>query len=106
MTHILNKIDQRFNHHRFLWIVVVVFIILLLWARFSMLDEQVHATGRIIPAGKTRVIQHLEGGIINEILVSEGQEVKKGETIFVVRNQMCESCAKTHEAKSKATKEC
>lgn len=58
----------------------------LLWAGFSEIDQHVRATGRVVPAGNARTVQHLEGGIIMEILVSEGDEVNAGDPLFRIAN--------------------
>ncbi len=47
------------------------------WANFATLDEVSIATGEVVPAGRIKVVQHLEGGIIQEIYVSEGDTVRE-----------------------------
>lgn len=55
---------------------------LLLWSAFASLDVIVRTEGRVIPAGRSQIIQHLEGGIVRSILVQEGQVVKAGQTLM------------------------
>lgn len=55
--------------------VVALFIV---WANVARLDEVAIAEGEVVPEGKVKVIQHLEGGVIRDIHVTEGQEVKEG----------------------------
>lgn len=50
----------------------------LLWASFANLDEVAIALGEVVPQGRVKTIQHLEGGIIDEILVREGDTVREG----------------------------
>jgi len=50
----------------------------LVWAYFARLDEVSSAPGEVVPQGQVKVIQHLEGGIVSEISVVEGQPVAKG----------------------------
>lgn len=50
----------------------------LIWAHYADLDEVAVAMGEVVPQGKVKVIQHLEGGIIEEIHVNEGDSVKEG----------------------------
>lgn len=59
----------------FVVIVAAFLLFILLWAAVMPVDVIVRAEGRIIPAGKAQIIQHLEGGIVSAILVSEGQAV-------------------------------
>ncbi len=61
---------------------MVLSFIFILWASFTEVDESVHGEGSVIPSGKTKIIQHLEGGIIEEIFVSEGEQVKKDAPLF------------------------
>ncbi|MEY2791776.1 MAG: hypothetical protein RL295_1941, partial [Pseudomonadota bacterium] len=53
-----------------------------LWAAWAPIDKIVRAQGRIITASKSQVVQHLEGGIVSEILVHEGQKVQAGQTLM------------------------
>jgi membrane fusion protein, adhesin transport system len=51
------------------------------WAAVTRLDEVTIGEGRVIPAGKLKVVQSLEGGIIRDLLAREGQSVKEGEPL-------------------------
>jgi adhesin transport system membrane fusion protein len=67
-----------------------IFVILLLVATFSWmfvseLDEVAVATGQVVPQGQVKLIQHLEGGTVTEILAKEGQKVSKGERLMQLR---------------------
>lgn len=54
------------------------------WASFSTLDVVSMVTGEVIPASQVKTIQHLEGGIVREILVKEGNPVKLGQPLIVL----------------------
>lgn len=56
-------------------LVVVVFVG---WAAVTKVDEVAVAHGEVVPSGSVRVVQHLEGGIIADILVEEGMLVEAG----------------------------
>lgn len=71
---------------RLLLVVVLVLFSFFAWAFFSEISQHVRGQGRVIPSGKIRNIQHLEGGIIREILVQEGDFVKSGQDLFVIDN--------------------
>jgi HlyD family type I secretion membrane fusion protein len=51
------------------------------WAATAPLDSAAVAPGVVVAAGQNKVIQHLEGGIIEEILVSEGETVTAGQVL-------------------------
>ena len=64
------------------WPVMILLAVSIGWANFATLDEVSIATGEVVPAGRIRVIQHLEGGIIQEIYVTEGDTVREGQTLL------------------------
>lgn len=55
------------------------------WAKVAELDIVSVAPGRIVPSGRIKEIQHLEGGIIQDILVQEGDQVKEDDTLLVLQ---------------------
>lgn len=61
-----------------LYTIAVTMLILVLWAFFAKVDEVVRGDGRVIPSKQVQVIQSLDGGIVSEILVSEGESVAIG----------------------------
>ena len=77
-------LERLLEHHPlptwriFAWPVMVLMMVLLIWANFADLEEVAVATGEVVPQGKIKVIQHLEGGIIEEIYVTEGGVVHVG----------------------------
>lgn len=54
----------------------------LLWAMIAEVDVIVRTVGQIIPAGKSQLVQHLEGGIVEQILVKEGEVVVAGQPLM------------------------
>jgi len=52
------------------------------WATLARVDVIVRTSGQIIPAGKSQVVQHLEGGIVRRILVHEGELLTRGQALF------------------------
>lgn len=51
------------------------------WSAFTTIDEVAAAPGEVKPSGHVQAVQHLEGGIVEEIMVSDGDFVKAGETL-------------------------
>jgi len=64
------------------WVVAVLMLTALIWAKYAVLEEVTMGEGKAIPSSKVQVIQNLEGGIVTEIFVREGQLVNKGETLL------------------------
>lgn len=52
------------------------------WAHFSKVDEVAVTQGELIPAAQVRPVRALEGGVIREIKVKEGDEIKKGDVLI------------------------
>ena len=64
------------------WIAAALLLGALLWAGFAVLEEVTTGEGKAIPSSKVQVIQNLEGGIVSDIFVREGQVVDKGDTLL------------------------
>jgi len=91
MKDYFKKIDNNWHYRPLMWVVVACLVSFFIWASFTQIHEQVRGTGRITPAGDIRVVQHLEGGIIQQIVKQEGEQVKKDDVIFYINNQRAES---------------
>lgn len=61
-----------------IWAIIGFFLFLLLWANFAVIDEVTKGDGKAIPSSKLQKIQNLEGGIVAELFVREGQIVEAG----------------------------
>lgn len=64
------------------WSLCLVFSLLLLWSAFANLDEFTRGHGKVVPSSDVQVIQNLEGGILSELLVAEGAEVRRGQVLL------------------------
>jgi len=61
-----------------IWAIIGFFVFLVVWAGFSQIDEVTRGDGKAIPSSKLQKIQNLEGGIVAELYVKEGQIVEAG----------------------------
>ncbi|MBB5722211.1 adhesin transport system membrane fusion protein [Loktanella ponticola] len=68
-----------------IWLVGATVLVFLAWAKFAFLDEIVRAEGEVVSASRPQIIQNLEGGILAELLVSEGEIVEHGDVIAKLR---------------------
>lgn len=64
------------------WATAACLLTALLWGHFAVLEEVTTGEGKAIPSSKIQVIQNLEGGIVSEIFVREGQMVQKGDVLL------------------------
>lgn len=66
----------------FLWSIAALVGWFFLWAALSEVDERVRGTGQAMPSSDMQVVQSLEGGILTDLLVAEGDHVRKGQSLL------------------------
>ncbi|UFS61454.1 HlyD family type I secretion periplasmic adaptor subunit [Sulfurimonas sp. HSL-3221] len=80
-------LERTALHSRlFLWIMLLTVAVFIVWADHAMIDEVVKGNGKIVPSSQIKPIQNLEGGIVKEILIKEGDLVKKGEPLLKMQD--------------------
>lgn len=84
-------VESRWNYHIVVWPIVMIVTLFIVWASFSEIDELVHGEGKVIPYSQKKILQHLEGGIVEKIYVHEGERVKKGDPIYKLKNSTSRS---------------
>lgn len=73
-----------------IWLVAVTLAVFIGWAAFAWIDEIVRADGEVVSSSRPQIIQNLEGGILSEMLVSQGDTVQPGQvlaTLYATRFQ-------------------
>lgn len=76
--------DTRFDTRLVALVIALTFGGFLYWGLFAELDSGAIAIGEVIPAGRVRTVQHLEGGMIKAIRVRDGDRVKAGAELLVL----------------------
>jgi len=66
--------------------ISALFITFLIWANFFEIDEYVHAQGKIQPESDTKILSHFEGGVVQDILVKEGDIVKENQVLLRLKD--------------------
>ncbi|MCX4308811.1 MAG: HlyD family type I secretion periplasmic adaptor subunit [Desulfovibrio sp.] len=69
-----------------LWLILIFFGIFGIWSFFGHISGAVVAPGTIKIENERKIVQHLEGGIVEDILVREGEEVKAGQPLVVLES--------------------
>ena len=73
---------------RILFRASMAFLVLFfLWAGFFKIDQVVHAQGQVIASSRTQIVQAADGGVLVDMKVQEGDEVKAGEIIAVLEKE-------------------
>ena len=97
---VLEVAPTRLRFVLYFWVIAILGF--LIWANFALIDEIARGDGEIIPSGENQIVQNLEGGIVDEILVTEGQEVKKGEVLLKIDNTKSSSSYSSNAVKADA----
>ncbi|MVT69690.1 HlyD family type I secretion periplasmic adaptor subunit [Bradyrhizobium pachyrhizi] len=71
--------------------IIAVFCIALVWATLGSVDIVASATGKIVPGGRTKLIQPFETGVVRAIRVRDGQTVKAGDVLIELDPTMTEA---------------
>lgn len=72
------------SSQRLLYVIAAFVLCAVVWAYFAKLDEVTVGSGKVIPAQQIQVIQNLEGGIVKEIRVREGDLVTVGQPLLAI----------------------
>lgn len=72
------------SSHYLLIAIVSLIIAFIIWSSTSEIEEITHGSGQVVPTQEIQVVQSLEGGILSELLVREGQAVEKGQILLKV----------------------
>lgn len=73
--------DVKGGTHLFLGLCVAAVVAFAVWANKAELDIVSVATGEVAPSSNIQTVEHLEGGIVREILVKEGERVSKDQPL-------------------------
>lgn len=65
-----------------IWLSLCSLTVLLVWAYFASIDEIVRGNGRVVPSQQLQVVQSMDGGVVQEILVRPGAMVEQGDVLL------------------------
>jgi membrane fusion protein, adhesin transport system len=74
--------EPRWLPHLLLGTIVLLLVFALAWAALAQLDEVTRGEGRVVTQSQVQLVQNLEGGIVSEILVREGDVVQKDQILL------------------------
>lgn len=85
------KTDLRSHARSGFILTIILFGILAGWMSYTEINSAVVSTGSVIVKGKPKSVQHLDGGIVEEILIEDGQKVRRGETMIVLDDTLLQA---------------
>ena len=74
-----------------LWVILLFFIVAFAWASVAKLDKVTTGIGKVIPSSQLQVVQNLEGGIVKQVMVREGEHVTKGQKLLLIDDTLFQS---------------
>jgi adhesin transport system membrane fusion protein len=78
--------------------LLVVIVLAVVWAGIVNVDEITRGDGKVIPSRQVQILQSLDGGIVSEILVAEGQTVNTGQVLVQIDSTRFESSLRENRA--------
>mgnify|MGYP005988914739 FL=1 len=82
---VLEHQPKRIRRVLVFWLITVLLFII--WSTFAEIDEIARGPGKIVPSGENQILQNLEGGIIDEVLIDKGDVVTAGQVLLKLTNQ-------------------
>ncbi|OOF10290.1 hemolysin secretion protein D [Salinivibrio sp. PR5] len=74
-----------------LWTIALFLIAAAIWASQAQLDKVTVGQGKVIPSSQLQVVQNLEGGLVKELLVKEGDTVARGQRLILIDDTLFRS---------------
>jgi multidrug efflux pump subunit AcrA (membrane-fusion protein) len=81
----LESIYRKVTNLSLIYVLAIGFLTFIFWASFFSFDQTINAHGQVISLEKTQIIQAVDGGVLTELKVHEGQAVKAGEILAVLQ---------------------
>ena len=95
------------NTHRArwtIWITLITLATLITWAAFAKVDQVTRATATVIASARTQEIQASDGGVLTQLLVKEGDNVKRGQLLVVLEEARAQAAVANSATKIAALK--
>lgn len=67
-----------------IWLVAIAFLAFCIWSANAPLDQIVRGRGKVVPSSNTQIIQSLEGGILSQMLVREGDIITRDQPLVIL----------------------
>ena len=74
--------QEPLRARRLLYGALITLVLLVIWAGLAKVDEVTRGEGKVVPSSQVQIIQSMDGGVVEEIFVQEGQTVKAGQLLM------------------------
>lgn len=81
MRDLTKEIKPPKKSNKLLWIIVCLLSALLVWSYLTQFSRVVRANGKVVSHERTQIVQNLEGGILTQLNVSEGDNIEAGQVL-------------------------
>lgn len=79
-----NSAHLAYRSRRLIWLSAACIAAIIGWATWAKLEEVVIGEGKVVPSLSVQTIQSLEGGLVKELLVRQGERVTQGQPIAIL----------------------
>lgn len=86
LTSEANLVDAAKGSSRMIYLIATAFGVFILWAAFAWVDEIVRAEGEVVSSSRAQIVQNLEGGILENLFVRQGDRVEAGQLLAKLRD--------------------
>ena len=93
---------MAYRPSKMLSVVIAAVVLFVVWSSWFDIDQTVRAQGQLIPVGRTQVVQVVDGGVVSEIRVQEGDSVKSGQVLAVLEPDRAKAAFDEAQAKHTA----
>ena len=76
--------QEPLRARQLLRLAAVALLIMLIWAAFASIDEVTRGEARVVPTSQLQIVQSVDGGVVTELLVKEGQTVEAGQMLLKI----------------------
>lgn len=94
------RMRPSFSSTILLFTIIALVIAFIIWATFARVEEMTRGSGQVVPSQEIQVVQSLEGGVLQEILVRQGEMVDKGQVLMRISDVQFSSEERGTEARS------
>lgn len=91
---IADETDQISSSQNMMWLLTAIVLVFFAWAYLSELEEVTRASGQVIASSRTQIIQSQDGGILQQLLVGEGDAVAMGQIVATLDKTRIEASYK------------